>query len=288
MSYTYDTSHTASETNWSHGRQGHKVAGITIHHWGASDHLSFYGIVGFLCSSRPANPTSAHYVAQGVDENGKADPRVACIVDPDDTAYHAGNWEANLTNIGIECRPHPTDADYAVVAELVADIRKDYGDQPLYPHRHWTSTECPGTWDLAKIDRLARGDRTEDKPSRDETRKPIKPKHPKAGLTVDGVWGEATTKALQRYLGTKADGVISSQGAYGFPIGGLQEVHNPKGSQCVAALQKLLGVKADGLLGPNTVKALQRHLHTTADGVISRPTSQMVVALQKALNAGRL
>lgn len=293
MTYTYDTSHTASETNWSHGRQGHKVTGITIHHWGSSDHLSFYGIVGFLCSSRPANPTSAHYVAQGVDENGKADPRVACIVDPDDTAYHAGNWQANLTNIGIECRPHPTDADYAVVAELVRDIRKDYGNLPLYPHRHWTSTECPGTWDLAKIDALAR--RTQDKPSRDDTRpapKPAPVAGPKpvhtAGLTVDGVWGKATTEALQRYLGTKADGVISSQGAYGFPIDGLQEVRNPKGSQCIAALQKILGVKADGLLGPATVKALQRRLRTPADGVISRPTSQLVVALQQALNAGHL
>ena len=156
MSYTYDTSYTASTTNWKKGRDGRKVTGITIHHWGASKTLDFYGIVKFLCSSRPSNPTSAHYVVQGRDQNFKADRRVACIVDPDDTAYHAGNWTANLTNIGIECRPFPTDADYDVIAELVAKLRKVYGDVPLYPHKHWTATACPGEIDVARIDRLAK------------------------------------------------------------------------------------------------------------------------------------
>jgi hypothetical protein len=156
MSYTYDTSYTASTTNWKKGRDGHKVEGITIHHWGASKTLDFYGIVKFLCSSRPSNPTSAHYVVQGRDQNMKSDRRVACIVDPEDTAYHAGNWTANLTEIGIECRPFPTDADYDVIAELVAKLRSVYGNVPLYPHKHWTSTACPGEIDVAKIDRLAK------------------------------------------------------------------------------------------------------------------------------------
>src|SRR5574337_706936 len=155
MAYTYDTSYTSDPSNWMKGRNGNKVQGITIHHWGASKTLDFYGIVKFLCSKRPSNPTSAHYVIQGRTQANKPDRRVACIVDPDDTAYHAGNWQANLTEIGIECRPYPTDADYDVVAELVAKLWTVYGVVPLYPHRHWTSTECPGEYDVTRVKSLA-------------------------------------------------------------------------------------------------------------------------------------
>lgn len=153
--YAYETASTAASTNWKRGRDGRKVTGITIHHWG-NDGSNFDGIVRYLCSARPANPTSAHYVAQGADANGTVRKRVSCIVDPDDTAYHAGNWPANLTTIGIECRPEARDVDYAVVAELVARLRSVYGDVPLYPHRHWTTTACPGRWDVERLDRLAR------------------------------------------------------------------------------------------------------------------------------------
>lgn len=155
MSYEYITKYTSNQDNWKKGRQGNKVEGITIHHWGSSHSLDYLGIVTFLCSYRPTNPTSAHYVAQGVDQNGKSARKVACIVDPEDTAYHAGNWQANLTEIGIECRPYPTDADYDVIAELVARLWVTYGKLPLYPHRHWTSTECPGHYDVARIQKEA-------------------------------------------------------------------------------------------------------------------------------------
>lgn len=70
---------------------------------------------------------------------------------------HAGDWDANLTSIGIECRPEATDADYATVAWLIAWLRARYGDHPLYPHKQFTQTTCPGRWDLARLDRLARG-----------------------------------------------------------------------------------------------------------------------------------
>ena len=45
-------------------------------------------------------------------------------------------------------------------------------------------------------------------------------------------------------------------------------------------------LKADGLMGPATIKAMQRKLGTPADGIIS-PSSRMVIAMQQALNAGR-
>ncbi len=90
-----------------------------------------------------------------------------------------------------------------------------------------------------------------------------------SNLKVDGYWGAATTKALQKYFGTPVDGVIS------------------KPSPVVKKLQALVGVKADGLLGPNTYKAMQRRFKTPVDGKVSKP-SIMVKELQRRLNAGKL
>ena len=81
---------------------------------------------------------------------------MACIVDPANIAWHAGNWVGNQTSIGIECDPRCRDEDYDVIAELVAELRKTYGDLPLRPHNSWTSTSCPGNYDLGRIDRMAR------------------------------------------------------------------------------------------------------------------------------------
>jgi hypothetical protein len=145
--YSYETSKTSASVNWKPGAgNGRHITGITLHWWGSSLHLDFDGIVNFLCSPRPANPTSAHYVAQGKDQNGKVSARVACIVDPEDIAYACGNWNGNLTTISIECRPNCTAEDREVVAQLVAKLRSQYGHLPLYPHSHWTSTACPGAW----------------------------------------------------------------------------------------------------------------------------------------------
>lgn len=150
--YSYETNKTSASTNWKPGLgNGRKIESITIHHWGASMSLDFDGIVNFLCSPRPANPTSAHYVAQGSDQHGAKKPRVACIVDPDDIAYHAGNWQGNLTSIGIECRPNGTADDMETVAQLIARLRNQYGPLPLKPHSAWTSTECPGDNYRAKL-----------------------------------------------------------------------------------------------------------------------------------------
>lgn len=110
----------------------------------------------------------------------------------------------------------------------------------------------------------------------------------KPRVDVDGVWGQQTTRGLQRVLHTPVDGIISSQPDWGLPIYGLQTVRHPHGSQLVAALQRTVGTKDDGMLGEGTIRHLQRHLGTPRDGRISRPTSQMVIALQRAINTGKL
>jgi len=126
-------------------RGGARISSITIHHWGVKGQ-KFQNVVNYLC--RPGGTSSAHYVVE--------DGRVACIVAPGRRAWHSGNNVGNDTSIGIECRPEATDGDYATVAELVRNLRAVYGDLPLKRHSDWKNTACPGAWDLARIDRLAR------------------------------------------------------------------------------------------------------------------------------------
>lgn len=125
---------------------GRTIEHIVIHWWGA------YGqnhddVVRFFVSGPGA--TSAHFVVSA--------GRVTCLVSPEDVAWHAGSWAENLKSIGIECHPEATDEDYQQVAELVRWLRSQHGPLPLHAHREFTSTACPGVWDLARIDSLAGG-----------------------------------------------------------------------------------------------------------------------------------
>lgn len=107
---------------------------------------------------------------------------------------------------------------------------------------------------------------------------------PAPPLTVDGVGGPATIRALQRFLGTPKDGEISGQ------MKSLSKYHpaleavryGSGGSACVKALQKWLGISVDGQWGKNTSKALQYCIGVNDDGVFG-PASMK--ALQKFLNA---
>lgn len=124
------------------------IQGITIHHWGdPNQNPQFTSVRDYLCRSN--GNTSAHYVATGTGR------QVACIVAPQDVAWHSGNARGNAITIGIECDPRCRDEDYDVVAELVADIRSAYGDVPIYSHNMWTATACPGNYDIDRIDRLS-------------------------------------------------------------------------------------------------------------------------------------
>ena len=151
MAYNYITDHDSPAfTPAAECRKvfGHDriIESITIHWWGV-DGQDFEGPMSWF--TRPDATTSAHYIV----ESG----RVACIVDPDDAAWHAGNARGNATSIGLELRPEARDGDYATAAELIAKLRQTYGDLPLIPHKEWKATACPGRWDLARLDRLARG-----------------------------------------------------------------------------------------------------------------------------------
>lgn len=107
----------------------------------------------------------------------------------------------------------------------------------------------------------------------------------KVTLTVDGQWGKSTTKALQKYFGTPADGIVSGQPLslkkYRPATSDTSWKIGTGGSMVIRALQNWLRVSSDGKMGKGTITALQRRLNVTADGICGPNT---VKALQKYLN----
>ena len=148
------------------GYRQRTLESITIHHWGERGQ-THDGVVNFFVGG--SKQTSAHFVVSA--------GRVNCIVSPWDAAWHAGNAFGNTSSIGIECRPEATDGDYKTVASLIRYLRQAYKvDFPLIPHRDWQLTECPGVWDLKRLDAMARQETPteEDDMFTDDDRKMLK------------------------------------------------------------------------------------------------------------------
>ena len=285
--YEYITKFTSPNQN----ARNSKITGITCHWWARPTGQNPEGIVSWLCDKRAG--TSAHYV---VSEN-----TVWCIVDPDRRAWHAGNSKANHTQIGIELDPNMSRraATERTAAALIADLRAVYGDLPLSPHKRWTSTECPGNWDLGRLDRLARGKKPSVPSGGTSAPKPSKPaaskgkvevdgrlgretakeiqrqlnasKKTKRKLTVDGRLGTNTYKSLQEHLGGNViDGFIENQSYKPTELGNGVGPHGweytgrgSKGSATVRRLQRHLGVKnVDGILYEGTTTAWQKALNS--------------------------
>ncbi|GAB3808323.1 peptidoglycan-binding protein [Micromonospora zhanjiangensis] len=120
------------------------------------------------------------------------------------------------------------------------------------------------------------------------------------GVSADGLWGPDTEAAYQAYFDEGA--LLAVDGSFGpATVRALQRVTGAAvdgqwGPGSIKALQRHLntwsnaGLAVDGLWGANTVKAVQRHLNAmigaglAVDGVWGYAT---VTALQKALNRGR-
>ena len=106
---------------------------------------------------------------------------------------------------------------------------------------------------------------------------------PAPKLTVDGIGGANTVRAMQKYFGTTQDGVISGQNKtlnkYYPSLKAVQ--YGSGGSPCIKNLQKWLGVSQDGVLGQATVKAWQKKLGIKATGIFDAASMKV---LQKYLN----
>lgn len=122
---------------------------ITIHWWGDPNQgPSYEGVVSWLCQTRAQ--VSAHDVVTGTGR------RVALLVDYSNAAWHAGNAQGNATTLGFELDPRCRQEDYEAAAEDIADTWLYYGRViPLRGHRSWTSTACPGNYDLNRLHNMA-------------------------------------------------------------------------------------------------------------------------------------
>lgn len=181
----------------------------------------------------------------------------------------------------------PTQKALDTARAIIAEGRGRHWEKgaPVKGHRDYAATACPGRNLYSELDHLASG-KAGSKPAQ-----PL-PAPSTGKLAVDGKFGPATVKALQRELGmSTVDGILSSQpsaykdrfpAAYG---GAIQWWPRPKGSLTVVALQRKIGRAPDGLLGPNTITSWQGKLGVKKDGYFGAESTK---ALQKALNAGKL
>ena len=130
--------------HFSKGRKGASIKYIVLHH--NAGNLSIADCAR-VWQTREA---SAHYQVQ-------SDGRIGQLVWDANTAWHAGNWDANIHSIGIEhaddnSNPwHISDATLDNGAHLTAMICKAYGlgrpewGRNVFPHSHFSSTACPAS-----------------------------------------------------------------------------------------------------------------------------------------------
>lgn len=110
-------------------------------------------------------------------------------------------------------------------------------------------------------------------------------------VSVDGLWGAGTTLGLQHILGTKPDGIVSSQysgnrGVLKACTGGWQWTNHPKGSQLIMKMQRIMGLDPDGIAGIDFVQGLEKRYGFAPDKGLDYP-SNTVRKMQQAINAGK-
>lgn len=152
MSYNYLTQY--NSPNYTPENQARATWGrprtieiVAQHWWGdPNTNPTFEGVIATLCN--PSRQASAHFVATGTGR------RVACLVDLNNASWATNS--ANPYSISIEGDPRCRPEDYDVIAELIAELRVAYGVQlPIKPHREFVATQCPGNYDLNRLNALA-------------------------------------------------------------------------------------------------------------------------------------
>lgn len=254
-----------------------KKTSVTIHHNA--------GINTFqqILDGWKTQQSSAHF---DVDAWGN----VAQYVEVDEYAWAVGDHEGNVTSISIEqCNSAVggqwpvSETTWKASARLAAwlfvhEVEARPSSSNLFPHHHWSATECPGPYMdsiwatyLAEVqtqyDLFVGGTNTPPPPVTSK-------------LTVDGELGKNTITKWQQVMGTPVDGVISS------PSDLVKAVQNELNAKIGAGLVvDGEGISQNGTV-TKTAKALEKYLGTPQDGLISTPVSTVVKALQTKLNTG--
>lgn len=291
--------------NYRHGsrnlvRRTQAVRNIVVHYTGAGSSKAGSANANCVYFGRAYRGASAHYF---IDDSG-----IWEYADPGSwVAWHVGDGHGkygitNANSVGIEVCSSGADftkAEQGYLRDLVRSLMQRFGVDAAHVVRHYDASRkaCPRPYTpnggdptgkkwAALHSYITGGGATPAATGGGTSAKGG------TGITEDGWWGSATTKALQRHFGTTADGVVSSQSRYQKNNGvlnactlGWEFVGNPVGSRVVIAMQRALGVGVDGIMGPGTVNALERHYGYKADGRLDGP-SNTVKSMQHALNAG--
>lgn len=135
--------HTPDEARAYYGRYAR--SGITVHWWDLptkrkdSDHDK---IVNYIYNKAVNGIGSINYVSSNT--------KITYMVSPDNVAWHA--FSGNPTTIGIEFSPHLNAEGYKKAGWLIWQLEQRYGRKlALYPHNHWSSTQCPGHLSLTRM-----------------------------------------------------------------------------------------------------------------------------------------
>lgn len=274
------------------GKRGYNPKGIIIH----NDAGSMVGTAQWYRNWLPTHPAESGFAHYYVSSDGTYQAELESNI-----AWHCANRIYNRDFIGIEaCQSRGDEANFRRnednAFKLAAQICQRYGIQPnnqtIMLHKEVAATACPHrsvalhgqsnaavkAFFIAKIKEYM-GTKAPTVPT--ATVEKVLP------VSVDGIGGVGTVKALQKYFGTPIDGVISGQTAYSkqFVPGFTTVQLGGGGSQMIAKLQVALGVEADGYIGSATVKALQGKLGVPADGYAGETT---IKALQTRLNGWKL
>lgn len=247
------------------GRSGKSIQMVVVHY-----NMGDLSIDGCY-DTWQTRAASAHYQVQ-------SDGLIGQLVWDANTAWHAGNWDANCKSIGVEHANRGdsiTDECLESGAHLVAALclyyklgRPKWGVN-VFPHNHFSSTDCPGPLreGTSYHDRYMRraGEWYDAMASGSEPAPSPAPSQP-AGLDLgDKSWtGPKMIREWQGQLGTSVDGVISGQTE--FCRSRLVRVERgclvgtSGGSDLVAALQRKIGVDVDRYAGSGTISGLQRWL----------------------------
>ena|SRR3990167_9399214 len=145
--------------NYMEGRSGNPVS-LVIDHWVGAGTLES----AEARFKKPGEQASAHF---GIGSDGRIWQWVAL----GDTAYHCGNFQANMLSVGIEHEATPglppSEALYRSSAWLHRHLSEQYGirlevGRTVRPHNFYQATQCPGTLSLEWIVKEATNDMTDD------------------------------------------------------------------------------------------------------------------------------
>lgn len=217
--------------------------------------------------------------------------------------WHAsdGRGNGNLHSISWEICIN-RDGDYLkslkVAAKGIAKVLKDEGltVNDLRQHYDWSRKNCPAqiragkdgvNW--VKFKGMVQAEMSGKSVKPASQPKPVTKTKPQTTnkLAVDGYWGPATTRALQRHYGTTVDGKITGQPNNRSIRNIPSATTSSTGSLLVRAMQRDVGTIVDGKISAPSlmIRALQKRLGTPQDGIVSKP-SLMVKEMQRRLNNG--